>query len=146
MTEDTDKKQIFLENLAKTGNLSLACQAAAITRRQATMLRKLDSAFANAYDEAMDDAADRLEAEAWRRALEGVVNPVIKAGKPVLDPVTGEAVVIRRYSDPLLVMLLKGCKPDKFAVRGMQSVAADPAHLIQEIATDNDPPRAPSIS
>ncbi len=94
-----------------------------------------------AFQEAMDEAADLLEAEAWRRALEGVAEPVVKGGKPVLHPTTGEAVMVRRYSDALLVLLLRGSKPGKFASRPTTSTREDPAQIIREMASDHDPPR-----
>lgn len=97
--------------------------------------------FARAFQEAIDEAADMLEAEAWRRALEGVAEPVVKAGKPVVDPSTGEAITVRRYSDALLMLLLPGSKPGKFAARAAASGREDVAQIIREIAADDDPPR-----
>jgi len=89
----------------------------------------------------MDEAADMLEAEAWRRALEGVAQPVVKAGVPVIDPDTGKAMMIRRYSDALLMLLLRGSKPEKFAARTAAPGRDDAAHIIREMAADHDPPR-----
>ena len=131
----------FLSVLSRTGNASQACQTSGLTRRQLVALRERDPAFDQAYTDAMSDAADLLEAEAWRRALEGTVQPVLKAGQPVMDPVTGEPAVVRRFSDPLLMLLLRGCKPEKFQMHGRTSMPADPMAGIREIATDNDPPR-----
>lgn len=113
-----------------------------MTRRQVTFLQRTDAVFAEAYDEAMDEAADRIEAEVWRRALEGVVEPLVKGGALVRDPDTGEAIMTRRYSDPLLVLLLKGSKPEKYHTRAGQASSAMPASMIEEIAADNDPPRS----
>lgn len=132
----------FLAKLAQTGNPSIACQLSGLTRRQITNQKQRDPVFAAAYADAMDDAADLLEAEAWRRALEGVAQPVLKAGQPVLDPATGEAIIVRRYSDALLVMLLRGSRPEKFVARFAPTTAvADPSSIMREIAADNDPPR-----
>ena len=135
-------QQRFLFMLSKTGNASKACQTSGLTRRQVTTLREDDATFGRAYDDAMNEAIDLLEAEAWRRALKGTVQPVLRAGQPVVDPVTGKPVVTRRYSDPLLMMLLRGCRPEKFRMHGKASMPADPMIGIREIATDNDPPRA----
>ncbi len=134
-------RQCFLSMLSKTGNASKACQTSGLTRRQVMTLRERDAAFDRAYDDAMNDAADLLEAEAWRRALEGTTQQVFKAGQPVMDP-AGEPVVVRRYSDPLLMLLLRGCRPEKFQMHGKTSMPADPMIGIREIATDNDPPHA----
>ena len=136
-------KDRFLITLSETGNPSAACRASSLTRRQINVMRERDPAFARAYDDALDDAADLLEAEAWRRALEGVPQPLLKAGQPVVDPVTGTPIIVQRYSDPLLVMLLRGCKPTKFHRRnGPTALPTDPTASIREIAADNDPPRS----
>ena len=37
--------------------------------------------FAKEWEEAEEIAADRLEAEAWRRGVEGVPEPLVSAGK-----------------------------------------------------------------
>ena len=126
-------RQRFLLTLSKTGNASKAYKTSGLTRRQVETLREDDVAFGQAYDDAMNEAVDLLEAEAWRRALKGTTQPVAKAGQPV---------VTRRYSDPLLMMLLRGCRPEKFRMHGKASMPADPMIGIREIATDNDPPRA----
>ena len=125
-------QQRFLLMLSRTGNASKACQTSGLTRRQVATLREDDVAFGQAFDDAMNEAVDLLEAEAWRRALKGTTQPVPKAGQPV---------VTRRYSDPLLMMLLRGCRPEKFRMHGKTSMPADPMIGIREIATDNDPPR-----
>ena len=131
-------RQCFLSMLSKTGNTSKACETSGMTRRQVMTLRERDRTFDRAYDDAMNDAADLLEAEAWRRALEGTTQSVLKAGLPVTDP-AGEPVVVRRYSDPLLMMLLRGCRPEKFRMHGRTSMPADPMIGIREIMADNDP-------
>ena len=134
----------FLDTLSRTGNPSAACQASHLTRRTINRMRENDPVFARDYDEAMEEATDLLEAEAWRRALEGVAQPLLKAGQPVLDA-NGDAITVRRYSDPLLVMLLRGCKPEKFQRRiGPSVIASDPGAGIREIAADDDPPRRES--
>jgi hypothetical protein len=138
------RQELFLSELAKTGNLSLACHASEMTRRQVGALRKVDEDFGQAYLEAMDDAVDRLEAEAWRRALDGIEQKLFQAGKLVVDPETNQPIILRRYSDPLLVMLLKGSRPDKYHARGAAAFPLDAAGLIKEIASDDDPPRATS--
>ena len=113
-----------------------------MTRREVNVLRDSSPDFAMAFQEAMDEAADMLEAEAWRRALEGVAEPVMKGGKPVCDPSTGETIMVRRYSDALLMLLLRGSKPGKFLARPAPlSVREDVAQIIKEIVTDDDPPR-----
>jgi hypothetical protein len=79
-------------------------------------MRHNDPAFRRGWDEAEEIAADRLEAEAWRRAVEGVDEPAVNAGRLVRDE-EGNAVMVRRYSDMLLLALLKAHRPAKFNTR-----------------------------
>ena len=58
------------------------------------------------WDEALEEARELLEAEARRRAAIGVDEPVFYKGK-----VVGH---IRKYSDNLLMFLLKAHWPEKF--------------------------------
>jgi len=140
---EDDAVAIFLDALAYNGNPFAASRISGLSRRRVGRLREEDAEFAAAYDEALDDAADRLEEEAWRRALEGVPQPVMRGGQVVLDPDTGKAMTVRRYSDALLVMLLRGNKPDKFLRRAaLPATVADQDNILREIAADDDPSRS----
>lgn len=75
----------FLTALAATGIVARAARAAGIESGAAYKLRQSDADFAAAWDEALEDAADTLEAEARRRAVEGVAEPVVYQGQ--LTPV-----------------------------------------------------------
>ena len=82
------KKNAFIGQLRQSGMIREACAAAGISRTQAYRWKDRDSLFADRWMEALEDAADILEAEAWRRALD--------------------------HSDTLLIFLLKGLRPEKF--------------------------------
>jgi hypothetical protein len=110
------RQRRFVEALAETGNVSGAVRMAGTSRTRAYELRKTDAAFAAAWDEAEQIAADKLEAETWRRAVEGVEEPVISGGKLVHGD-DGQPVTIRRYSDQLLLALLRAHRPEKFRER-----------------------------
>lgn len=113
-----DWKPVFLAELAKTGNVSAAVHKAGIARSVAYEARSVEdlkdpaarvqaAAFARAWDEALDVAIDALEAEARRRAVQGVLEPVgwhkgVAGGK------------VRKYSDTLLIVLLKAHRPEKY--------------------------------
>lgn len=81
----------FLERLRSSGNVRFACQAASIGRRTAYDRREADETFKAAWDEAIEDACDALEAAAWQRATGG--------DSP---------------SDTLLIFLLKAHRPYKY--------------------------------
>lgn len=104
----------FLNVLRENGNVRLACEAARIERSTAYRLRDRDVLFAVEWDEAQELAADLLEEEARRRAHDGVDEPVYgRIGKDQ----DGKIGVIRKYSDTLLIFLLKGARPEKYRER-----------------------------
>lgn len=107
------KKRAFLAAYARLGNVTQAATAAGIDRStHYAWLREEGpegDAYRAAFAQAEEEAADWLEAEARRRAVEGVEEPVYQGGKKV--------GTVRRYSDTLLIFLLKGARPDKYADR-----------------------------
>lgn len=58
----------FLAALRNSANIRIACQAAEISRQLAYKIRKQSARFASAWDDAINDAIDTLEAAAWQRA------------------------------------------------------------------------------
>jgi hypothetical protein len=81
-------------------------------------VRRQDSGFASAWEEAEEQAANALEAETWRRAVAGIPEPLVSAGRVLRDD-DGHPLAIRRYSDNLLLALLKACRPEKFKYRAV---------------------------
>ena len=112
-TLDEKRKHIFLRILAETANIRIAALAAGYKSTAAiNKLKRTDEAFAAALVEAADAAADMLEAEAVRRAKEGVKKDVWFKGE-----IVGQEIV---YSDSLLALLLKASKPEKYSERTRQ--------------------------
>ena len=103
------KREKFLAALATGLSVSNACSSAGLARRTAYDWRDADPDFAKAWDHAIEDGTDALEDEARRRAFEGAEEPVFYQGKQV--------GTVRKYSDTLLIFLLKGRRPDKFKDR-----------------------------
>jgi hypothetical protein len=151
------RRQRFLDALAETGNVTLSARAAAVSRASIYEHRAADAVFAKAWEEAEQIAADRLEAEAWRRGVEGVPEPLVSAGRLVGDA-DGKPMFVQRYSDTLLLALLRAHKPEKF--RDRTSVEFDVSDRLAErlesarqrlltkegpvLVIDNDPDRADS--
>jgi hypothetical protein len=96
----------FLQALASAGNVLLASKAAGVDRVTAYRHRDKDPGFAAEWATAVEESADVLEAEAWRRAARGTDKPVYHKGKKV--------DTVKEYSDVLLIFLLKGNRPGKF--------------------------------
>ena len=102
----------FLVALGRTGNMFEACKAGKISRTFPDYYAKRSPSFARRMSSALENAKDRLETEARRRAVEGWDDPVFGKSK---DGDTTQIGTIRRYSDKLLETLLKGAKPNKYA-------------------------------
>ena len=119
----------FIAALGETGNVAEAARRVGIGRTCAYAARQADPAFADAWDAAIDDATDRLEAEARRRALDGVEEPVFYQGKPV--------GTIRRYSDRLLVVLLRAYRPERYREK---TEVENRGKVIFELHTGREPP------
>jgi len=78
----------FLAALRNSANLRVACDAAGHSRSYVQEHRAKYPAFARVWDEAIEDAIDILEAEAWQRA--------------------------RTQSDPMLTFLMKHKRPEVY--------------------------------
>ena len=78
---------------------------------------KHDPAYAVAFAQAEEKAADALEAEARRRAINGVLRYKFDKGRPITNPETGEPYYELEYSDTLLIFLLKGARPGRYRER-----------------------------
>ncbi len=109
MENDDEKRALFLEWLSETANVSEACRASGIPRSTAYLWRSQDEQFAHAWDEANELGTDGLEDEAVRRGRDGVEEPVFYRGS--------ECGAVRKYSDTLLIFMLKARRPDKFKDR-----------------------------
>lgn len=108
-TEKREKRaweDAFITALQKTGNVSAACRKAKKSRKTVYELRNEATDFAELWDSALEVATDSLELEARRRAATGTLEPVYYQGKKV--------GAMRRYSDTLLIFLLKAHRPEKF--------------------------------
>ena len=103
------KRQAFLAALAETANVLKSSEIARIARRTVYDWKSADSEFADAWERALDIGTDALEDEAVRRAHDGVDEPVFYQGKA--------CGVVRKYSDTLLIFLLKGRRPEKYRDR-----------------------------
>lgn len=104
-------RPIFLETLAETCNVSKACVAAEISRQTAYRHRNTPAyhAFKDAWDAALEVGGGALEDEAVRRAHEGWEEPIFYKGE--------QTATVRKFSDTLLIFLLKAHFPKKYRER-----------------------------
>lgn len=103
-----DWKAKFLKSLAYNGNVVASCRYAAINKGTVYRASAEDEQFADQWREALSSAVELLEASARARAVDGVEESVYMRG-PDGNPIL--AGTIPRYSDALLVALLKAHSP-----------------------------------
>lgn len=126
----------YLEALRVTGIKAKAARAANVSYATVSAREARDADFAAAIADAMEEAVDKAEAEAWRRGVEGFSEPLTYQGQITyemeqysdedgtpryrqrLDELGNPIpVVIRKHSDALLALVLKGRRKKVFADR-----------------------------
>ena len=106
ISERSLKETAFLELLSEGVSVSEACDRAGIPRRSVYARRNSDPAFRRQWNEALEMAADILEAEADRRGRNGWIEDVYYQGQ-----IVGKRL---RYSDRMLMFRLKALKPEMY--------------------------------
>lgn len=130
------KQSAFLAAYAEVGTLTHAADAAACDISSHYYWMENDADYPQKFREAQERAADNLEREARRRAVEGVRRYKFHQGEHIMtrcdpdDPECvataetdgGETVGLRpyyehEYSNQLLTMLIKAARPERFKDR-----------------------------
>ena len=124
------KRDLFFAELARHGRITEAAETSGLDRSHAYKLRDSDPVFAERWHKALDAYADKLEAAAHQRAVEGLRKPVLHQGGltylyrlgPDGRPLKGEDgnyildldedgkpkfLYTREYSDSLLLAMLR---------------------------------------
>ena len=96
---DTERSVVFLEHLARTGSVTIACERAGIVRSAVYARRDRSRPFREAWNRALDLGVERLHDRAMERAMEGEERPVIKDGEQV--------ATVRRFDNRLLLAMLR---------------------------------------
>jgi hypothetical protein len=104
----------FLAALTKSGNVVSAAIDAHVEREALEEVRRTNRTFAKEWKTAQRAGAKALEREALRRAVHGVPEPVVNEGKIVRDD-SGRPLSVQRYSDALLIEMLRMPRPWNFA-------------------------------
>jgi hypothetical protein len=152
------KQRSFLAAYGRTGVVTAAAKAARIARK--THYKSLpDPVYRAAFAEAQEDAIGVLESEAFKRAKDGVEEPVIWRGQlcfePLRDPKTNAVLrdrrgkplpsrtplTINRKSDAMLMFVLKKLDPSYRENAPVQRAAAASAPpQIKVVFADRDKP------
>lgn len=126
---DDHRKAEWLAIIRECGKRAIACTKIGVHRSTIEKHLKQDEGFRDAYEEAMQVFRESLVAEAVRRGVRGVDEPIYNRGHRVLDihPEDQERLAeleeagekprmvpatVRRYSDSLLHALLKAHHPE----------------------------------
>lgn len=75
------RHNLFFSELAIDGNVTRASRCANLDYKSLYRQRKMDAEFADRWTAALDSYADTLEAEAFRRAVQGVSKPISYQGQ-----------------------------------------------------------------
>lgn len=100
------KRKKFLDSYSKMGNITVACEAAGIERSTHYAVWMNDPKYAVKFEEAKQEAGDRIEAEIFRRGHDGINKAIYYQGETI--------DVVKEYSDVLLIFFAKAIRPDKF--------------------------------
>jgi hypothetical protein len=103
-TPEKDAK--FFAALSAGKTVQKALSASGYKRQTVYDWRASDEEFRRQWDEATQQAVELMEAEADRRAIIGVVKPLMYQGAKV--------GAVREYSDTLLMFRLKALKLEKY--------------------------------
>lgn len=149
-----DWKPAFLEALRNMPVIRHACEAVGINRVTAWRAREADEEFSKAWDDAMEEGIDRAEQEAFRRAVVGFEEPVIDKGRlayryerfvneegmeeyRLMLDANGQPIplTVRKHSDALLAMYLKGRRKKVYADRTeLTGAEGGPVQAVDETA------------
>jgi len=114
IAEKAALKEKFLGCLADTCHVGQSCEHVGLSRQTMYIWREEDPQFAADWKRALTRGAEVLEDEAIRRGQMGYDVTIYQAGKVV--------GVERKYSDTLLIFMLKGALPEKYADRLKQDL------------------------
>lgn len=151
------KKQIrFLKNFRETANIKYSCEKAGIDRTTYYDWQEHDPIFAAHLATAGEEANDALEQAAHDRAVNGVPSYVVSQGKIVYEDIPalekdgtpkldhngkqvylhGKPLIERKYSDTLLVTLLKSRMPQKYNRQQLEVSGPDGKPLQLQIVNE----------
>lgn len=134
-------QEAFIEALRTGLSIRAACDAAGIGRRTAYDMKAADEVFAAAWAEAIEDGSDLIEDEARRRAVDGVEEPVIAMGR-IAKTDDGKMLTVRKYSDTLMVNILKARRPERYRERFSHEHSGPNGEPIKTITTAMSPKEA----
>lgn len=122
-------REIFLAELRKLPNVSRAAKIAGLNRKTLYKDRDDEPDFKDAWDQAIKEGVESMEAEGMRRAIEGVPRMRVSGGKVVLIPelnedgtvkydvdgnMTLKPLIEHEYSDTVWCRLMEAHDPERY--------------------------------
>lgn len=104
----------FLGYYAATGRKAASAKAAGVSYNTVRAWEVHDEDFGTLVMEAHQEWLEHLEREAFRRGVEGVLEPVVAGRDPEI------VTYVRKYSDKLLELLMKKADPTGYGNRGSE--------------------------
>src|SRR5262252_4301399 len=120
-----ENKEIVLAMLANGATYAAAAAAVGAHRRTIIKWPDRDEEFAQRWNDAVEEGIDRLEAEAIRRARDGVKRPVFYMGQVV--------GYVQEYSDSLLRFLLEAKRPAVYRARNINLIPPEGIDGVLEV-------------
>ncbi|GMW00524.1 MAG: hypothetical protein AMXMBFR84_16610 [Candidatus Hydrogenedentota bacterium] len=130
ITFTLSKREVFLVHIQSGATIEMAAKAVGISRQAAYDLKRKCERFSQDWDEAYEVGTEAMEAEAYRRAVHGVKKPIWR-GKKIVDYYT-------KYSDSLLIFLLKARKPSMYRESYKQKLDAVGSGIIRMGMSEED--------
>lgn len=115
-----NRRALFLQALADTCNVTMACHAAGMSSGAIYPLRKRDPAFRAQWTDALREGYSRLEAALLDRAINGIERPVMYGGKQVAS--------VQHYSDAWGMKML--------AHHRVVAASTDPGSISPDVAAE----------
>ncbi|MEM0915919.1 MAG: hypothetical protein AAGK09_15090 [Planctomycetota bacterium] len=135
----TAKQRAFLAAFATCGVIKQASEAASCDASNHRRWIRESDEYAKAFADAKLEANDALESEARRRAVAGWDEPVFHNGE--------KCGTKRRYSDAMLIFLMKGAMPEKYSDRVVQTQKQEGTPKVVVYLPDNGRTKGgPSVS
>ncbi|HEV3340367.1 MAG TPA: hypothetical protein VG125_08415 [Pirellulales bacterium] len=120
----------FLAAYAQAGgNITAACRVAGISRTSHYRWLKDDASYAERFQAAHEEACDAVEEEIKRRGQDGYDQPVVYHGDISRDE-QGQPVVVRKYSDRLLMFRARALMPERYGERTRNEADDSPPRVV----------------
>jgi hypothetical protein len=125
---DDEMKGRYLEAIVRHGKRSLAAQEAGVSQQTVRNHIKIDPEFAEMFDAALQERADRITQQIEHEALEGF-------DEPIYSQKTGELLGTKKvYETPIRLAILKRYDPEykdrsETTINGQVGVLVAPAQM-----------------